>query len=81
MEAFTKGEFTIPAGMTHSEYFLEIMGLRNVPIKSLDAQIQQAIYEYRDRLDEFDQSYVDDPGLFILDSGERERDREFKINQ
>ena len=56
--------FSIPAGMTHREFFLEIIGLRNVPINSLDRQLAQAMYEYLDRLREFDKGRIDVEPVF-----------------
>ena len=38
------GEVYIPPGMTLAEYIADTIGLRNVPIKTYDAQMQQAIY-------------------------------------
>ena len=59
LDVLESGEFYRPAGMTHEELFADILGLRNVPISTYDAQMQKVLWAVQDRLRQYDAGYVD----------------------
>jgi len=47
-----------PPGMTSSEYFAELIGLRHSPIKTIESQMDQGIRDYDEVLMQYDDKYL-----------------------